>query len=70
MAQTYPPSQTKVISDVDLCAVSFDDTGVIRSYAYGLMVEVIYAIENPVSLTWYIVFFFRDLRESHSPGTQ
>ncbi|CAM9703546.1 unnamed protein product [Pylaiella littoralis] len=45
--KTYPPSQTKVISDVDLCAVSFDDTGVIRSYAYGLMVEVIYAIENP-----------------------
>lgn len=47
--QTYPPTQTKVISDVDLCAVSFDDTGVIRSYAYGLMVEVVYAIEDLVS---------------------
>ncbi|CAN0226491.1 unnamed protein product, partial [Hapterophycus canaliculatus] len=45
--QTYPPSQTKVISDVDLCSVSFDDDGVIRSYSYGLMVELVYAIENP-----------------------
>lgn len=49
MPQTYPPSQTKVISDVDLCAVSFDDSGVIRSYAYGLMVELVYAIEDLVS---------------------
>ncbi|CAN0193805.1 unnamed protein product [Ectocarpus sp. 12 AP-2014] len=45
--KTYPPSQTKVISDVDLCAVSFDDMGVVLSYAYGLMVEVVYAIEDP-----------------------
>lgn len=49
LSQTYPPSQTKVISDVDLCSVSFDDTGVIRSYAYGLMVELVYAIEDLVS---------------------
>lgn len=48
LTQTYPPSQTKVISDVDLCAVSFDDAGVVLSYAYGLMVEVVYAIEDPV----------------------
>lgn len=39
---------TKVISDVDLCTVSFDDTGVMKSYTYGLMVELVYAIEDPV----------------------
>eukprot|EP00903_Cladosiphon_okamuranus_P018672 g17186.t1 len=44
--KTYPPSQTKVVSDVDLCAVSFDDDGIIRSYAYGLMVELVHAIED------------------------
>lgn len=46
--QTYPPTNTKVVSDVDLCTVSFDDTGVIRSHTFGLMVELIYAIEDPV----------------------
>eukprot|EP00904_Undaria_pinnatifida_P013928 jgi/Undpi1/9666/HiC_scaffold_27.g12122.m1 len=46
--KTYPPTNTKVVSDVDLCTISFDDTGVIRSHTYGLMVELVYAIEDPV----------------------
>lgn len=40
---------------MDLCAVSFDDTGVIRSYAYGLMVELVYAIEDLVSYRLFVV---------------
>lgn len=57
-AQTYPPTKTKVVSDVDLCTVSFDSAGLIQSYTYGLMVEQIANVENPVGLPHRLVFWF------------
>lgn len=48
--QTYPPTNKKVVSDVDLCTCSFDDDGLIRSYTYGLMVELVFAVEDLVCL--------------------
>lgn len=46
--KTYPPTNTKIISDVDLCTVSFDATGLMKSYSFGLMVETVKVVEDLV----------------------
>lgn len=49
LEQTYPPTNTKVISDVDLCTISFNPEGLVQSYTQGLMVEAIPEVVDPVS---------------------
>lgn len=44
--KTYPPTFVKVVSDVDLCTLSFDDAGLVRAYTFGLMVQLVEAVED------------------------